>query len=96
MNIHRDSIIRKTLAVLLLFPLLSLANEAEKPAADPHAPHHGATPPAASPEASAPAEVPAKVEPEAPKAEESSSKGLIVNRAPDFCMKKDPPPHCAE
>lgn len=90
-----DSIIRKTLTVLILFPLLSLANEAEKPAADPHAAHHVATPQATSPESSVP-QTPAKVEPEAPKAEESSGKGLIVNRAPDFCMKKDPPPHCAE
>lgn len=95
MNIPRDPVISKTLMVLILFPLLCLANEAEKPTADPHAAHHVATPQATSPESSVP-EAPAKVEPEAPKAEESSSKGLIVNRAPDFCMKKDPPPHCAE
>ena len=85
----------RTLLFLALFPLLSLATEADKAVADPHAQHHEAAPvpPAAEPVTP---QVPAKVEPEPPKAEESSSKGLVVHRAPDFCMKKDPPPHCTE
>lgn len=93
---HR-SLIQQALLVLTLFPVLSLANEADKPViADPHAQHHDVTPQTPAAAASVTAPAPTKPEAEAPKTEESSSKGLVVHRAPDFCMKKDPPPHCSE
>jgi hypothetical protein len=84
--------IKQLLFALTLIPLMSLANEADKPgAADPHAQHPGT---ASQPTNLEPVKAPG--EGEAPKTEESSSKGLVVQRAPDFCMKKDPPPHCSE
>jgi len=87
--------IQPLLAALIVFPLLSLANEADKPVADPKAQPHQPAPATTSAEP-ANAQTPAKTEPETAKTEESSSKGLVVHRAPDFCMKKDPPPHCSE
>lgn len=88
--------IQQALLVFSLLPLLSLANEADQPVvADPHAPHHEATPQTPPPATATPPAA-AKTEGEAPKTEESSGKGLVVHRAPDFCMKKDPPPHCSE
>jgi|GEM_PF-3638055 hypothetical protein len=89
--------IQRALLALTLCPLLSHANEADKPVVtDPHAQHHDATPQTPPAAATVTAPAPTKPEAEAPKTEESSSKGLVVHRAPDFCMKKDPPPHCSE
>lgn len=95
MNANRSSMIRKALIALALYPLAGIANEGEKPVAAPLAPHQAPGPVTHGPEASAPP-TPATAEPETPKTEEPSGKGLVVNRAPDFCMKKDPPPHCTE
>ena len=88
--------VQQALLVFPLLPLLSLANEADNTVvADPHAPHHEATPQMAPSEPPTPPGA-AKLEAEAPETGESSGKGLVVHRAPDFCMKKDPPPHCSE
>lgn len=96
MDSKRNLLIQIAFFVIALSPLLSLANEADQPVAEPHAQHHETAPTAPNPSDPGNPQAPAKVEPEAPKAEESSSKGLVVHRAPDFCMKKDPPPHCSE
>ena len=74
----------------------ALAQDAETIPASPHDAHHSTTAPVTT-------DTQKVQEPEAPKAAtesqatgESTSKGLTVHRAPDFCMKKDPPPHCSE
>lgn len=73
-----------------------LAQDAETIPASPHDAHHSTAAPTTT-------DTQKVQEPEAPKSGaesqatgESTSKGLPVHRAPDFCMKKDPPPHCSE
>lgn len=74
----------------------ALAQDAETIPASPHDSHHSTAAPAST-------DTQNVQEPEAPKSAtesqasgESTTKGLTVHRAPDFCMKKDPPPHCSE
>ncbi len=86
-----------SILTLVLFMVQPLAHAAESETApsDPNIPHH--TPTAAPSDAGTPNAIAPVNEPtETPVSEESSSKGLKVHRAPDFCMKKDPPPHCSE
>ena len=100
MNLQHLTILSGSLLGLILGTSIAMAQDPETAPQDPHAQHHtGSTP--AAPVAEKPTE-PSQATPSAPadasteKAGESSSKGLVVHRAPDFCMKKDPPPHCAE
>jgi hypothetical protein len=100
MNLRKETFLTGSLLGLILGTSIAMAQDPETASQDPHAQHHtGSTP--AAPVAEKPAE-PSQANPSAPadasaeKAGESSSKGLVVHRAPDFCMKKDPPPHCAE
>lgn len=81
--------------ILFMVPPLAHAAEGETAPSDPSIPHLA---PTATPgdAGTSNATAPANESPEAPVSEESSSKGLKVHRAPDFCMKKDPPPHCSE
>ena len=95
MPLRQPSRIRHALSAFLLVPLLAVAAEGTQPVTDPNAAHPATAPVSPHGEAVTP-QTPAPVEPEAPKTEAPSGKGLVVNRAPDFCMKKDPPPHCAE
>lgn len=96
MNQYRHSLIRKSILLFLLPPLQCLAIEDAQALKDPNnAVHSGTTPSKAPLDTSGPG-APDKGTAEAAPGEEHSGKGLIVNRAPDFCMKKDPPPHCTE
>jgi hypothetical protein len=74
----------------------ALAQDADTIPATPHDAHHSTTAPVTTDTQKIQEQEPPKSETDSPATGESTSKGLTVHRAPDFCMKKDPPPHCSE